>query len=442
MARTGRWTLLALLLTSPLAAQQAPAAVAESVAARFTRGDFAGVTTFLAPRLAQYLSAASLRVQWEDALAEYGPFQGSGPADRQQSMGNTVTRIPLRFETGSNDLLVIDSSGAVIAFFLNPHEHGWHLPRYADTTVFREIAVRVGPDSTLPGLLTIPRGRGPFPVVVLVHGSGPSDRNEEMYPNRPFQDLAWGLSTRGIAVLRYDKRTRVAPYTFVDRPFTVEQEVLLDALDAVARMRRRPDIDPARVVVLGHSLGGILAPRIAQRDGALAGIVIAEGAIREGMLQVAMTQLTYLRSLSGADTTMLDAQLRLARDATERAGRLTLADSLSTTPILGVPASYFVDLSRYDVAATVRAISAPVLVLQGGRDYQVRPEDMRAWRAAVGDRPGLQVMEFPTLNHLMISGSGTPGPEEYAHRGHVALEVIDAVARWVSGLTPRPRPRP
>lgn len=442
MARTGRWTLLALLFTSPLAGQQAPAAVAESVAARFTRGDFAGVTTFLAPRLAPSLSAAALRRQWEDALAEYGPFRGAGPANKQQSMGNTVARIPLQFETGSNDLLVIDSAGAVIGFFLTPSEHGWHQPRYADTTAFREIEVRVGPDSALPGLLTIPRGPGPFPVVVLVHGSGPSDRNEEVFPNRPFQDLAWGLATRGVAVLRYDKRTKVAPYTFVDRPFTVEEEVLRDALDGVARMRRRPEIDPARVFVLGHSLGGILAPRIAQRDGGLAGIVIAEGAIREEMLQVATIQLTYLRSLGRADTTRLDAQLGLVRDAAVRAGRLTLADSLSTAPILGVPASYFVDLSRYDVAATVRATTTPVLVLQGGRDYQVRPEDMRAWRTAVGDRPGLQVMEFPTLNHLMMSGSGAPGPEEYAHRGHVAIEVINAVAGWVSGLTPRPAQRP
>lgn len=333
-------------------------------------------------------------------------------------------------------VLLMPGAGA-----LSGQQSGWVPPEYADTTSFREIELRVGADTILPAILTLPRGNGPFAAVVLVHGSGPADRNEAVGPNRPFQDLAWGLATRGITVLRYDKRTKVRPSSFLGRPYTVADETLRDALDAVTRLRARAEVDPARVVILGHSLGGILAPRLAQADGQLAGIVIAEGATRNGFLSMIDTQVTYLRALPGADTSALDRLLTNVRSAQLAAADLTAADSANSRLILGIPASYYVDLASYDPAAVARTLNLPILVIQGGRDYQVTPEAMAAWRREVGERPNMVIVEFPTINHLMIPGTGMPRPSEYGIPGHVAGEVVDTVASWIRRLTP-PRALP
>src|SRR5215831_9873048 len=146
---------------------------------------------------------------------------------------------------------------------------------------FTEEAVTVGGDEwALSGTLSMPIG----PIagaVVLVHGSGPNDRDETVGANAPFRDLAWGLADRGVAVLRYEKRTRAhAAQLATVETFTVREETTDDAIRAAALLRAHDRIDPKRIFVLGHSLGGTVAPRIAAEDRALAGIVIMAGSTR------------------------------------------------------------------------------------------------------------------------------------------------------------------
>jgi dienelactone hydrolase len=255
--------------------------------------------------------------------------------------------------------------------------------------------------------------------------------------NKPFRDLALGLSAQGIAVLRYDKRTKVAPLSFIGRAFTVDDEVVDDALAAVQLLRAEPRVDPARIVVVGHSLGGMLAPRIASRDPSIAGIVLMAGATRQSLPDMITAQFAYLATLPGADTTALAASRRALEVPMQRVRTITAADTADTAPIAGAPASYWYDLAQYDIVATTRALGQPVLVLQGERDYQVRSEDVTEWERAVGPRRGLTVKRYPSLNHLFIAGEGASSPAEYAVPGQVAQEVIDDLARWVRALPPR-----
>jgi len=307
----------------------------------------------------------------------------------------------------------------------------------AQTGGVMEREVTFGATPALPGTLSLPDGSGRVPAVVLVHGSGPGDRDETVGANKPFRDLAAGLVRQGIAVLRYDKRTRVAPLSFLGRAFTVDDEVIDDALAAVKMLRTEPRVDPARIVVLGHSLGGLLAPRIATRDPQVAGIVLMAGATRKSLPDMITAQFAYLASLPGADTAALAQQRQALEAPMQQVRALTPADSASTMPIGGAPPSYWLDLARYDVVATTRALTIPILVLAGGRDYQVPPPDVDDWLQAVGPRPNLEVKRYPALNHLFIAGEGTPSPAEYETAGRVDPAAIDDLARWVKSLPPR-----
>lgn len=301
-----------------------------------------------------------------------------------------------------------------------------------DTLVTHEVTIP-GP-VPLPATLTLPAGAERVPAIVIVHGSGPGDRDGTLGPNRPYADLARGLGARGIATLRFEKRARVNPYWYLNRAFTVDDEAVDDALAAVALLRTRPEVDPTRIVVLGHSLGGFLAPRIAARDSALAGVILWAGAFRESLPELMTAQLRYIASVAGADSSRVAAQARQVAIYADQIAALTDADTTSTALHLGAPPSYWLDLRRYDPAATLRGLAVPALIQHGGMDYQVTDAMLERFLAALGDRPGVTVQRFPSLNHLFIASEGTPRPAMYAVPGTVSEAVLDAIAAWMEGV--------
>lgn len=288
----------------------------------------------------------------------------------------------------------------------------------------RDFAVAQG---QLPGTLSLPAGTGPFPAVVLVHGSGPNDRDQTLGPNRPFRDLAHGLAGHGIAVLRYDKRTRVRPGDFAGNDFTVEHEVIADAVAAVEAIAADPAVDPGRVFVLGHSLGALLAPRIAQRA-ALAGTVLVAAPARP-LEDLVIEQMEYILGLDPDNLARNEsrmAQLREQRDVVR-----TLDDPEATGLMLGLPASYWMDLSSYDAVATAAALDVPILLLHGGRDYQVTDTDFALWQQGLAGHAGATLVRHAELNHLMMAGDGRSTPTEYLRRSDVDPGLIAQVAEWI-----------
>ena len=301
--------------------------------------------------------------------------------------------------------------------------------------VERDTAVVTG-KIRLPATLTVPSGAARAPGIVLVHGSGPNDRDETVGANKPFRDLAQGLAERGIVVLRYDKRSKVAPLSFMGGTFTVDDEVVDDALSAASLLRGLPEVNPGWVVVLGHSLGGMLAPRIGARDTALAGLVILAGATRS-LADMMEEQITYMRGLPGADTAAIDRALAGLAPSLAAVRALIPADSGSRKPILGAPAAYWLDLAAYYPVSVAAKLRMPILILQGGRDYQVTRVDFEAWREGLAGNTAVEFREYPSLSHLFIAGEGAPNPAEYGEAGTVDPQVILDIAEWVKGLPAR-----
>src|SRR5690606_6662116 len=248
---------------------------------------------------------------------------------------------------------------------------------------------------------------------------------------------AAGLAAHGIAVLRYEKRTRTYPMSFANRPFTVDDETVDDALAGIELLRNTRQIDARRVVVVGHSLGGMLAPRIAERDGKVAGIVLLAGATTERLLAMVERQMRYLKSAPGADTLAIAGQEQAIAPLIARIRALTPADSGSTQLLLGAPPAYWLDLNAYDPLAVTEQLPIPVLVLHGARDYQVSQEGFEQWRAELGGRGNVTFRLYPSLNHLFMHGDRPSVPAEYGIPGSVAQQVIDDIAAWVNDLTPR-----
>ena len=277
----------------------------------------------------------------------------------------------------------------------------------------------------------MPAGTGSVPAVVLVHGSGPNDRDETVGVNKPFKDLAMGLASRSIAVLRYDKRTRVhGAKVAALTGFTVKEAVIDDVLEAVKFLRAQPRIDSTRVFVLGHSLGGMLIPRIGAADPTLAGLIVLAGAARP-LEEAIVAQARYLAAADGTISPDEQQAIDTAAALAESVRALTPEDAKSGRMISGAPASYWLDLRGYDPPSAARQVKAPMLILQGERDYQVTPEEFAKWKAALGSRRDVTFHSYATLNHLFVVGGGPSLPAEYQVPGHVAEEVIRDIATWI-----------
>ncbi|HKM51906.1 MAG TPA: alpha/beta fold hydrolase, partial [Isosphaeraceae bacterium] len=285
----------------------------------------------------------------------------------------------------------------------------------------------------LPGTLTEPNGAGPFPAVVLVQGSGPHDEDETIGPNKPFKDLAWGLASRGIAVLRYEKRTHKYAEQYVKDlgNLTVKEEVTDDARAAAALLAQQPEVNRKRIYVLGHSLGGMLAPRIAEGDDQIAGIIIMAGSTRP-LGQIVVDQIKYLSTLKGPVGDGAKGQIEAAEKFARDYDSPTLKPR-ETVSMLGIPlpASYVLDLRSYDPGATVARLKIPILVIQGESDYQVTKKDFEGWEKALAGHNHVTMKTYPGLCHLFTPAGNPPSPADYDKPGHVAKATLDDIASWV-----------
>ncbi len=407
------------------------------------RGDNTGAEAMEDPAMLAAAPAAKLGQLWQSFVTQYGAFEEVGAVSTATQPPYIIATVETAF-ANATVALAVTVTGAGLVGGLHVANGATASPEpssspasYVNPGSFTESAVVVGSVPwSLPGTLSMPNGTGPFPAAVLVQGSGPSDRDETVGPNKPFRDLAWGLASAGIAVLRYDKRSFVYPAAIEARlaSLTVRQETTDDAVAAIALLRSTPKVDPGRIVLIGHSLGAYLAPRIAvQAPGELRALVLLE-APSTPLAQIILAQAAYLASLQGSPGPSSDAQLAALRTQVALAESPGLSPSTPASELpLGIPASYWLDLRTYDPLATAAGLRIPMFFSQGGRDYQVPPSELAAWQRALAGRSDVAFRTYPALDHLLFTGTGPSTPAEYTTPGqHVAPELVADLAAWIS----------
>ena len=423
---------------TPRAAQDTESR-ARAIVAALVAGDFGKIESQYDEQLARALPPGTLASSWATSASQLGPFDAIEGVQVQTVGTNQVALAKCTFQHYSLTLRMVFNDNGQLASLasLSPSPRGtWTPPDYGDPTTFEERSVTVTTGHfELPGVLTLPKTNGPHPAVVLVHGSGPNDMDETFGPNKVFKDLAWGLATRGIAVLRYEKRSHKYGAQSADDPteLTVKEEAMDDAHSAVVLLTTMPEIDPRRIFLVGHSLGAYLAPRIASGTPQIAGIILFAANARP-IEDLVVEQVRYEASLAGTVTPAIQKAIDGAEASAKEMRNPDLKKG-TTVHLLNasLPASYVLDLRTYHPTDVAAALSIPILVLQGERDYQVTMTDFGLWQKALAGHPKTTLKSYPGLNHFFIMGTGPASPVEYTTPGHVDKAVVDEVATWCKG---------
>ena len=365
-------------------------------------------------------------------LAALGKAGEISPAYEGKTAGMKTFRIPCRFELAERDIVLIpDDEGAIDGLVIDLYTG----PEQAESAEIRnytelQLALPVEKlNGELPGTLTMPEGEGPFPAVVLVHGSGPSDRDESIGMLKPFRDIAEELAGKGIAVYRFEKRTLVyGGIMAADRSATLMDESVVDAVRAVQMLAGQEKIDPERIFVLGHSLGGTAIPAIdlelkSQPVHARGYILMAPGARRlDEMIRDQYDFLAALMPEAESEREAVFADLN----------RLENPDALKEEDVIaGAYAEYWKWLIGYDAVSLAADIDVPCLLLQGEEDYQVTMEDYQLFRNATEGMDNWVFKSYPRLVHTFTEGKKAEGPAAYTRNGHVSGNVTADIAEFI-----------
>lgn len=420
---------------------ESPSEVGLSVVKLARDSRFDEIRDLFAAQLRPMVTAKVLELGWNAELDRLGPIVSVGePSIETTAPGTTLVKIPIECQRGYMTFVIsLATTGELVGIQLAPPSAAkptapWEPPDYAISGTFDEHDVTLGSGQlAVPGTLTLPQGPCPHPALILLAGSGPMDRDESIGPNKAFKDLAWGLASRGLAVLRFDKVTFAHPDDVQQMTgFTSVDEYVPAAAAGAKFLGEHHAIDHDRIFLLGHSFGGTMAPRVAASEHLFAGIIILAGGA-EPLHWSAVRQLRYLASLNPETT---DASAAVIETMTKQASVVDSPELSLSTPTgdlpMGVPAAYWLDLRAQDPVAVAKALDCPILILQGGRDYQATVEgDLERWKDGLADRSNVTLRVYPSDNHMFFSGSGTSSPAEYESVHHVDPLVIADIAVWV-----------
>ena len=330
-------------------------------------------------------------------------------------------------------VFTLDSNKEVSSFRLAPYSMRpqWEIPEYANPKLFELVPVKIGEEGKNPllGEYTYATKQLKKIFVVMVHGSGPNDMDESLGPNKLFKDLAYGLGSHGISGIRYNKRTYDYPSMMQKslNSITIDDIVTDDAVKAIKKAK---SLGADQVFLLGHSLGGHLAPKIAQKEKVDGVILMA--ANRSPLEELIMPQVEYIMendsnsSINELEYNALKYQIKNLKKGDYD------SSSIGTLPF-GLPGSFWKSMEDYQPRKIAKKQDIPYLILNGERDYQVTPKEAKKWRDGSKHEQSKTII-YENLNHMFYSGKGKILPAEYQEKGHLNEKVLMDIIKWIQSI--------
>ena len=431
---------LFLLLFIPfnlaIAQQKDYKAKAEKVFEQIRNREFSKVTAQFDTNISGRMDTTKLRVLWDKLLPLVGPFKNVIGIENVPKDSNNSVIQHLQFEKRKIDFkLVYSDNGKIkgILFLPEMPRERYKLPNYYQPELIKDssLSIQNGP-FRLPGILTKPNKAGRFPLVLLIHGTGPNDKDETVGPMKIFKDISVGLASKGVAVYRYDKRTRTySVISALNKKLTIDDESIEDVIAAVKILKSNPSIDSNAIYLCGHGMGGMILPRIAKKLPEIKGLIYL-GANARPLEDIFYDQTAYILSY---DTLIKDhkAYIDSIRKETSKIKTLHEKD-LDSTYIFRFPHSYWLDMNKYNPVMTAKELKTPMLFLFGARDYQVTDVDINLWKDGLKST-NVEFKTYINLSHFFIDGIGKSLPSEYNKSGNVDIEVINDISKWILSIS-------
>ena len=317
-----------------------------------------------------------------------------------------------------------------------------------DSAAYTEVKVQVGAEPyLLDGILTLPAtasATAKVPGVLLVQGSGPSDMDESIGQTKLFADIAATFAKKGIATIRYNKRTYTYGASLTAEQIanlTVEEETIQDAISAGNLLKGNASVDPSRIVLLGHSMGAMLAPRIAsESEGVFTAMILVAGSPKS-LLDIMLTQnRDVLETLEGDALTTAQAQVDAFEDQVNALKKIKNADAAKEVTIAGVNGYYFWKMMQVDACKLIQKLKLPTYIVQGTADFQVSLENgIEAYEDKIDAKYKFVEYDiFRKLNHLLMLYQGPSESKgtvaEYDTPAKLDKQAGRKLALWVLDL--------
>lgn len=377
------------------------------------------------------LTADNLKMLWANITKNLGNPVGLEAVQSKVDREFYVITVEGEFERGKQNFTVVfNKAENIVGLFMPPNKSEYSKPFYVNTELYTEQSVYLKSGThQLAAVITTPKGVTNFPMVVLVHGSGPSDLDGTVGPNKPLKDISDGLAGKGIGSIRYVKRTVIYPAEF-QKAFTVKEEVLDDAVAAIALAKTVKGADLKSIYVLGHSLGGMLAPRIATLAPDIKGIILAAAPARQ-LTDVIKDQNKYMVKRAKDTTGALAKVLEKALVEVEKSRITKLGTMKADSVVMGLPVSYWIDLNNYDQVATAKKLTKRIYIIQGGNDFQVPETDFELWKSALAGKTGVTFKHYGEINHLLSPQMEKGDVSQYQKMANVSEQLVKELALWI-----------
>jgi len=415
-----------------------PALLVDQVVAWFVAGDVQSIEKALHPDMAKKINADLLKQGWFSQTGSLGDFVSHRAQYRIQDQGRTMVIASLLFKHGKRAIKVVsDGQNRIIGLRIDTEvrlkpAHRPQMPRGPYPYSIRDVTFTNSRDqTTIAGTLTLPKGDDPVPVVLLITGSGPQDRDSTIAKHKPFWVLADHLTRHGIGVLRVDDRGVGGTGGADKTPNFSDFEGDVNA--GVAFLRKTEGVDPARIGLLGHSQGGMIAPLVAAKDPKIAFVVMLAGPAVDGLDLLMRQYLDILRGSAVPEKVIekiRPVHLKTLKLAAEGAPEIELRAQLvkevrlvtaflpahgtrdqveayiqgSADKAIGaLLLAWYRDFANFTPSRWLKKLKCPVLALVGSKDIQVAADpNLAATEAALktGGNTSFEVHKIPNLNHL------------------------------------------